>query len=70
MRFGHRLAEGPTVAHAATKRIIRAYRAGGVEQADRVTPEQFAELFASEDLQGAVKSFLSEGPGKATFKGR
>jgi enoyl-CoA hydratase/carnithine racemase len=70
MRFGHRLAEGPTVAHAATKRILRAYRAGGVEEADRVTPEQFAELFASEDLQGAVKSFLSEGPGKATFKGR
>jgi enoyl-CoA hydratase/carnithine racemase len=70
MRFGHRLAEGPTVAHAATKRIIGAYRAGGVEEADRVTPEQFAELFASEDLQGAVKSFLSEGPGKATFKGR
>ncbi|MGH2983277.1 MAG: enoyl-CoA hydratase/isomerase family protein [Solirubrobacterales bacterium] len=70
MRFGQRLAEGPTVAHAATKRIIRAYRAGGVDEADRVTPEQFAELFASEDLQGAVKSFLEDGPGKATFKGR
>ncbi len=70
MRFGRRLAEGPTVAHAATKRIIRAYRAGGVDEADRVTPEQFAELFESEDLQGAVKTFLEEGPGKATFKGR
>jgi enoyl-CoA hydratase/carnithine racemase len=70
MKFGRRLAEGPTVAHAATKRIIRAYRAGGVDEADRVTPAQFAELFASEDLQGAVKSFLAEGPGKATFKGR
>jgi enoyl-CoA hydratase/carnithine racemase len=70
MRFGHRLASGPTMAHAATKRIIRAYRAGGVEEADRVTPDQFAELFASDDLQGAVKSFLREGPGKATFQGR
>ena len=69
MRFAQRLAEGATVAHAATKRIIRAYRAGGVDEADRVTPEQFAELFASEDLQGAVKSFISDGPGKATFKG-
>ncbi len=70
MKFAHRLADGPTVAHGATKRIIRAYRAGGVEAADEVTAGQFAELFASEDLQNAVKSFLSEGPGKATFKGR
>ncbi|MGZ5313394.1 MAG: enoyl-CoA hydratase/isomerase family protein [Solirubrobacterales bacterium] len=70
MRFAQRLANGPTVAHAATKRIIRAYRAGGVDEADRVTGDQFAELFASEDLQGAVKSFLEEGPGKASFKGK
>jgi enoyl-CoA hydratase/carnithine racemase len=70
MKFAHRLGDGPTVAHAATKRIIRAYRSGGVEEADRITGEQFAELFTSEDLQGAVKSFLAEGPGKATFKGR
>jgi enoyl-CoA hydratase/carnithine racemase len=70
MKFAHRLADGPTLAHAATKRIIRAYRAGGVVEADRITPEQFAELFASQDLEEAVKSFLAEGPGKATFKGR
>ena len=70
MRFAHRLADGPTLAHAATKRIIRAYRQGGVGEADRITPDQFAELFASEDLQRAVQSFLTEGPGKATFEGR
>ena len=70
MRFAQRLANGPTVAHAATKRIIRAYRAGGVDEADRVTGDQFAELFASEDLQAAVKSFLKDGPGKATFEGK
>jgi enoyl-CoA hydratase/carnithine racemase len=70
MKFAHRLGDGPTVAHAATKRIIRAYRAGGVDEADRVTGDQFADLFASEDLQGAVESFLKDGPGKATFKGR
>jgi enoyl-CoA hydratase/carnithine racemase len=70
MRFAHRLASGPTVAHAATKRIVRAWCAGGIDEADRVTPEQFAALFASEDLQNAVKSFLAEGPGKATFEGR
>jgi enoyl-CoA hydratase/carnithine racemase len=70
MRFAHRLADGPTVAHAATKRIIRAYREGGVERADEVTPDQFADLFESEDLRNAVQSFLTEGPGKAKFEGR
>jgi enoyl-CoA hydratase/carnithine racemase len=70
MRFAHRLGDGPTVAHAATKRIVRAFRAGGVDEADRITPDQFAELFASEDLKNAVESFLTDGPGKATFEGR
>jgi enoyl-CoA hydratase/carnithine racemase len=70
MRFAHRLADGPTLAHAATKRIIRGFRAGGVDEADRVTPDQFAELFASEDLQRAVKTFLEKGPGNASFEGR
>jgi enoyl-CoA hydratase/carnithine racemase len=70
MKFAQRLANGPTIAHGATKRIIRGFRAGGVEEADRVTPEVFAELFASEDLQNAVASFLKDGPGKATFEGR
>ena len=70
MRFAQRLASGPTRAHAATKRIVRGYLRGGIDEADRVTAEQFADLFATEDLQGAVKSFLAEGPGKATFEGR
>ena len=34
MKFAHKLADGPTLAHGATKRIIRAYRKGGVEEAD------------------------------------
>jgi enoyl-CoA hydratase/carnithine racemase len=70
MRFAQRLAEGPTLAHAATKRIIRGFRRGGVEEADSVTPDQFAELFESEDLQNAVKTFLDKGPGNATFEGK
>jgi enoyl-CoA hydratase/carnithine racemase len=70
LRFAHRLADGPTVAHGATKRIIRSQREGGVGEADEVTPEQFAGLFASKDLQNAVKSFLKDGPGNATFEGK
>lgn len=70
MRFAHRLASGPTIAHAATKRIVRAYCEGGVNAADDITADQFAGLFATTDLQNAVKSFLEEGPGQATFEGR
>jgi enoyl-CoA hydratase/carnithine racemase len=70
MRFAERLASGPTKAHAATKRIVRAFSDGGIERADEVTPGQFAGLFATGDLQNAVRSFLAEGPGKAKFEGR
>jgi enoyl-CoA hydratase/carnithine racemase len=70
MRFGQRLAAGPTKAHAATKRVVRAYLEGGVDKADAETPQVSGSLFATEDLQGAVRSFLDEGPGKATFEGR
>jgi enoyl-CoA hydratase/carnithine racemase len=64
------LAEGPTRAHAATKHVLRDYLQGGVEQANETVPRIAGELFATEDLQGAVKSFLEVGPGKARFSGR
>ena len=70
MRFAARLAAGPTLAHGQTKRIVRAFLRGGIDEADRVTPDGFSGLFASEDLQGAVRSFIAEGPGKASFEGR
>jgi enoyl-CoA hydratase/carnithine racemase len=70
MRFAHRLAAGPTKAHGATKRIVRAFCEGGVEEADRITADTAGGLFETEDLQRAVRSFLTEGPGKATFEGR
>lgn len=65
-----RLSEGPTRAHAMTKRILRAYVEGGVPAADRVTRRDAADLFATEDLQNAVGTFLTEGPGHARFEGR
>lgn len=70
MAFARDLAAGPTRAHAMTKRIVRAYLDGGIDAADEVTPGVFGELFATEDLRDGVRSFLEEGPGKATFKGR
>jgi enoyl-CoA hydratase len=70
LRFAQRLASGPTVAHAATKRIVRAFLDHGVEGADERTADIGAPLFATADLQGAVERFLEDGPGKATFEGR
>lgn len=68
--FARELAAGPTVAHAATKRIVRAYLDGGIAAADAATPGIAGPLFDTEDLEGAVQSFLDEGPGKAFYKGR
>jgi enoyl-CoA hydratase len=68
--FAQRLAAGPTRAHAATKRMVRAFLDHGVRGADERVPEIVAPLFETEDLPRAVKSFLEEGPGKAIFEGR
>jgi enoyl-CoA hydratase len=68
--FALRLAEGPTRAHVATKRIVRAALSEGTRAADEVVPEHAGGLFATEDLQGAVRSFLERGPGRARYTGR
>jgi enoyl-CoA hydratase/carnithine racemase len=70
LEFARKLADGPTKAHGATKAILRAFREGGVAAADEVTPDTMGALFHTEDLQNAVRTFLAEGPGKATFEGR
>jgi enoyl-CoA hydratase/carnithine racemase len=68
--YAHRVAAGPTVAHAATKRLVATAAREGARAADAVVPEISGALFATADLRGAVASFLTEGPGKATYSGR
>lgn len=70
LKLATKLANGPTRAHAMTKRILRAYVEGGVPAADRVTRRDAGDLFGTEDLQNAVDTFLEEGPGHARFEGR
>jgi len=70
MAFAERLASGPTLAHAATKRMVRAFLDEGVRGADARVGDISGGLFGTEDLQGAVESFLDVGPGKASFSGR
>jgi enoyl-CoA hydratase/carnithine racemase len=68
--FVGRLASGPTVAHAATKRMIRLAVDEGVEAADGALPKSGSSVMASEDLQNGARSLLESGPGHATFQGR
>jgi enoyl-CoA hydratase/carnithine racemase len=68
--YAHRVAAGPTVAHAATKRLVSTAVREGARAADELVPQVSGALFATADLRGAVASFLAEGPGKATYSGR
>jgi enoyl-CoA hydratase/carnithine racemase len=68
--FARRLADGPTRAHAATKAIVAAAVAGGARAADAHVPDLAGALFDSEDLKRAVRSFLADGPGHASYEGR
>jgi enoyl-CoA hydratase/carnithine racemase len=69
-RLATRLANGPTLAHAATKELVKAQKEGGARAADALVPDLGGGLFGTEDLQNAVESFLRDGPGKATYEGR
>jgi enoyl-CoA hydratase len=65
------LAAGPTKAHAMTKHVLRRFREGGIPAADEAIRTEAADLFATEDLQNAVRTFLEHGgPGHARFEGR
>jgi enoyl-CoA hydratase len=68
--FALRLANGPTRAHAATKRLVRAQLEGGTRAADAEVPAVAGSLFDSEDAREGVRSFLERGPGHARYSGR
>jgi hypothetical protein len=68
--FARRLSEGPTLANAATKKMIRLAVVEGVDAADAALPEAGAKVMASQDLQKGARTLLEEGPGHATFEGR
>ena len=66
-----RAGRGPDAAPTRPRRRSCAPRSsGGARAADELVPEVAGDLFATEDLQGAVRSFLENGPGHATYTGR
>jgi enoyl-CoA hydratase/carnithine racemase len=67
--FARSLANGPTRAHATTKRVLQAWRSGGVAAADAVTLAEGPAVMLSQDLQNGIASLVRDGPGHATFNG-
>ena len=70
LEFAATLARGPLLAQAACKRAIDEGLDGTLEDGLSLEQELFADVFSTEDATTGVKSFLEQGPGKATFAGR
>jgi enoyl-CoA hydratase/carnithine racemase len=70
MTIAEELAHGPTVAHAATKRLVHIAVNQGVLAADEAMAGIQQPIWASEDLKIGLKSFRENGPGLAKFTGR
>lgn len=70
LNIAEEIAHGPTVAHAATKRLVAITVAQGVPAADQMMEEVQQGIWASDDLKIGLAAFHEAGPGAAKFKGR
>jgi len=70
MAIAEEFAQGPTVAHAATKELAHIAVNQGVVAADEAMARVQAPIWASEDLKTGLASFRKNGPGLAKFAGR
>jgi enoyl-CoA hydratase/carnithine racemase len=67
--FARQLAEGPTEAHLATKRILHEWRSSGVTVAEELTHTEGARVIATTDLQNGIQSMLKSGPERRSSLG-
>ena len=68
--MARKFATGPTLALAAAKRAIDEGLDGDLDTGLALEAGLFAGLFGTEDQRTGTTSFLTEGPGRATFTGR
>lgn len=54
----YKLKEGSTLAHAAHKKLLRAWSNGGIEAADALMGEMAGKILHSEDAQGALPAAI------------
>jgi enoyl-CoA hydratase/carnithine racemase len=70
LSIAEELANGPTVAHAATKRLVSIALNEGLEAADKAMFEEQKPIWASADLKTGLDSFFKNGPGLAAYEGK
>ncbi|WP_249147737.1 enoyl-CoA hydratase/isomerase family protein [Bradyrhizobium jicamae] len=70
MSVAQEFAQGPTLAHAATKQLVHIAVNEGVAAADEAMARVQAPIWTSEDLKIGLASFRKSGPGLAKFVGR
>lgn len=63
-------ASGPTLSLGAAKRAIARAVDAGMEAGLANELDEFTKLFSTNDTPHGIESFLSDGPGKASFEGR
>jgi len=64
------IASGAVQAHARMKRAVHEGMSMSLADGLALEGELFADVFTTDDSQIGVKSFLENGPGRATFTGR
>jgi enoyl-CoA hydratase len=69
LEYAAELARGPLAAHALAKGAIDRGLDLSVGEGIHLEHDAFVEVFRTEDSQRGVRSFLDDGPGKATFVG-
>ena len=70
MVIAQELAHGPSIAHAATKRLVSIAVNEGLAAADNAMAEIQRPIFRSADFRAAVRSYRDNGIGMAEFEGR
>lgn len=70
LTIAEELANGPTLAHAATKELAYIAANEGIYAADEAMERVQKPIWASEDLKIGLGSFRRNGPGMARFEGR
>jgi enoyl-CoA hydratase/carnithine racemase len=70
MVIAQELAHGPSIAHAATKRLVSIAVNEGLAAADNAMAEIQRPIFGSADFRAAVSSYRENGIGMAEFEGR
>jgi enoyl-CoA hydratase/carnithine racemase len=63
-----KLAKGPAIALRAAKESVDAGLEAGIETGLTIERGWFAGLFATEDRETGMRSFVEQGPGKAEFR--